>query len=203
MQKISIKWQLRVLQGINAYAAESGLAPAVCVVGHRVARIFSMIYDTHHRWGCVYVNLTKVTVLLLWLLCFMWLSSCYSLIMVLVLVQPLKFAYLPSPPYLPSTLSGRMGKLKAIDNTASTSNVHIFWFNSHRNYLSDAPEFYVQITGSYFASCLCLISSTHCYFSLLFWFIRLQIQLLSLSGIQKQMVTIQHMIPEPQFCWCL
>jgi len=77
-----------LLQRINAYAAESDLAPAVCVVGHWVARIFSMIYHTHHRWGCVYVHLTKVTVLLLWMLCFMWLSSCHILVMVLLLVQP-------------------------------------------------------------------------------------------------------------------
>jgi len=76
---------MRVLEGINAYAAGSDLARAVCVVGHWVARIFSMIYHTHHRWGCVYVHLTKVTVLLL---CFMWLSSCHILVMVLLLFQP-------------------------------------------------------------------------------------------------------------------
>ena len=103
---------------------------------------------------CVHTSY-KVTVLLMWLLCFMWLSSCHIFIMVLVLVQPLKFAYLPSPPYLPSTLRGRMGKLKAIDNTTSSPSVYSFQFNSDRNCLSDAPEFY-------------FVCPDHCFFFLCF-----------------------------------
>jgi len=97
--------------------------------------------------------MTKVTVLLLWLLGFMWLSSCHILVMVLVLVHPLKFAYLPCPPYLPSPLWGRMGKLIAIDNTTNTSNVYIFQFNSYRNYLPDAPEFYLFYRDHWFLFC--------------------------------------------------
>ena len=128
-----------------------------------------MIYDTHHRWGCVYVRLTKVTNLLLWLLCFMWLSSCHSLVMVLVLVPPLKFAYLPSPPYLLSTLWARMGKLKAIDNKTSTSNIHIFQFNSYRNYLSDAPEFYLVCPDHWFF--FCFLPLPHLFYPLLFFFV--------------------------------
>ena len=44
-----------VLQCFSTYAAESDHTTAVCVVGHRVARIFSMIYDTHHRCMCTYI----------------------------------------------------------------------------------------------------------------------------------------------------
>ena len=57
LKQMSVKWGMGVLQCINTYAAESDHTPAVCVVGHWVARIFSMTYYTHHRWGCVYVCL--------------------------------------------------------------------------------------------------------------------------------------------------
>ena len=168
--EICIKRRMRILQGMNAYAAESYLAPAVRVVGHLVARIFSMIYRTHHRWGCVYVHLTKVTALLLWLLCFMWLSSCHILVMVLVLVQPLNFAYLPSPTYFPSTLWDRMGKVKAIDNTTGTSNVYIFQLNSYRNCLPDAPEFYL-VCPDHCLLFFCFLPLPHFLHPLLFFFV--------------------------------
>jgi len=108
-------------------------------------------------------------------------------------------AFLPSPPYFLSTLWGRMGKLKAIDNTTSTSNVHIFQFNSYRNYLSDAPEFYLVCPDHWF---FCFLPLLHLVHPLLFFFVVLidtsaTFQLLSLSAIQKQLETMQHVIPEP------
>ena len=100
----------------------------------------------------------------------MWLSSFHILVMVLVLFQPLNSAYLPSPPYFPSTLWDRLGKLKAIDSTTSTSNIYIFQFNSYRNCLPDAPAFYLVCPDHCFFF-FCFLPLPRLFHPLLFFFV--------------------------------
>jgi hypothetical protein len=84
------------------------------------------------------------------------------------------------------------------DTTQQITQVYIFQCNAYKNCLPDASEFYLVFPDY----CICFfcflpLPLSYSYFSLLFWLIP---QLL--YAIQKQMVTIQRMIPKPQFCWC-
>jgi hypothetical protein len=74
------------------------------------------------------------------------------------------------PPNLPSTLWGRMGKLKAIVNTTSTLNVYIFQFNSYRNCLPDAPQSYF-VSPDHCFFFFCFLPLPHLFHSLLFFFV--------------------------------
>ena len=80
-------------------------------------------------------------------------------------------------------------------------NVYIFYCYGYINWLPVAPEFYLVYPYHCFSFSYLCAYIIHSCFSLLFWLIPLQLHLLSLSAIQKQLVTIQHEIPKPQFWW--
>jgi hypothetical protein len=67
-------------------------------------------------------------------------------------------------------------------------------YQRHQNF-----NLFLQVNVSS-SSWHCLFHPTVIFFAVLLT--HLQLQLLSLSKIQKQMVTIQHVIPKPQFHWC-
>ena len=64
-----------------------------------------------------------------------------------------------------------MGKLKAIDNTISTSNVYIFQIISYRNCLPDAPDFYLVCPDHCFLFFFCLLHLSHFFHPFLFFFV--------------------------------
>ena len=117
----------------------------------------------------------------------------------------------PSPPWQTQAKGTAVHYLKRIQATSAFSNcqhkyinVYIFQCYADSNCLPVAPEFCLVCPNHCFFFCfLTFASSIHHYFSLLFRLIPPQLHLLSLSAIQKQLVNVQHVIPNPQFWWCM